>query len=182
MAKVSSKAKTAKRGRPTKFDPAFIEQAQKLALMGATDKQMADFWGVSEQTLNAWKHAHPEFLESLKAGKLIADGTVVQSLYRRANGYSHDAVKILQYEGAPVIVPYVERYPPDTTAAIFWLKNRQPAMWRDKVEVDQNHSIDAESLGTTPLELARGLAFVLALGRREAGAATAAPAAPPMKH
>lgn len=181
MAKAFRKAKTAKRGRPSKFDPAFVEQAQKLALMGATDKQMADFWGVSEQTLNTWKHTHPEFLESLKAGKLIADGTVVQSLYRRANGYSHGAVKILQYEGAPVIVPYTEHYPPDTTAAIFWLKNRQPALWRDKVEVDQNHNIDGDAF-SSPLELARGIAFVLALGQREAEANTAAPAAPPMKH
>jgi hypothetical protein len=31
-------------------------------------------------------------------------------------------------------VPYTERYPPDTAAAIFWLKNRQPKHWRDKVE------------------------------------------------
>jgi hypothetical protein len=181
---MSSTKSKPKRGRPSKFDAAFIEQAHKLALMGATDKQMAEFWGVSEQTLNAWKTAHPEFLESLKAGKLVADGNVAQSLYRRANGYSHQAVKIFMPAGAsePVYADYTEHYPPDATSAIFWLKNRQPAIWRDKVDVEQKHSLDTEALGTTPLELARGLAFVLALAQREAGASTAAPAAPPIKH
>lgn len=46
-------------------------------------------------------------------------------------GYSYDAVKIFQHNGKPVKVPYVEHVPPDTTACIFWLKNRKPEAWRD---------------------------------------------------
>ena len=122
-------------GRPTKFTEAHVEQAYKLALLGATDKQMADVWDVTETTVNNWKNAHPEFLVSLKAGKTTADVTVAESLLNRAKGYSHPAVKIFLHEGKPVEVPYTEHYPPDPTSMIFWLKNRQPTLWRDKAEL-----------------------------------------------
>lgn len=106
----------------------------KLCLLGATDTELADFFGVSEPTINAWKKAHPDFLASLKRGKLDADAQVTNRLFRRALGYSHKAVKIFMPSGAesPVYADYIERYPPDTTAAIFWLKNRRPAQWRDR--------------------------------------------------
>jgi DNA-binding XRE family transcriptional regulator len=105
-------------------------------LLGATDKELADFFGVSEQTLNAWKQAHPAFLESLKAGKEMADSMVADRLFKRATGYEHEAVKIVAdaKTGQEHIVPYVERYPPDTTACIFWLKNRQRGKWRDRID------------------------------------------------
>lgn len=128
-------------GRPTKFKPEFVEQARKLATLGATDREAAEFFDVNEATLHRWKHEHPEFCESLKVGKEQADARVEQSLYRRALGYSHDAVKILQYEGAPVVVPFVEHYAPDTTAAIFWLKNRKPAEWRDAQQREMSGAV-----------------------------------------
>lgn len=137
MAKAKNKG-----GRPTNFDPRYVDEAKKLALLGATDAEMAAFWGVTEQTVNNWKLKHPEFFESLKAGKAGADTHVAESLYHRALGYKHEAVKILQYEGQPVIVPYTERYPPDTTAAIFWLKNRRKSDWRDKTEQEITPSDD----------------------------------------
>lgn len=119
-------------GRPSKFKPEFVEQAKKLAALGATDRDAADFFGVTESTLYLWKHTQPEFSEALKVGKETADARVEQSLYRRALGYSHDAVKIaVNAQGEITQVPFVERYPPDTTAAIFWLKNRKPDEWRD---------------------------------------------------
>jgi hypothetical protein len=121
-------------GRPSKFKPEYVEQARKLTQLGATDREVAEFFNVSEQTLNTWKHVHPEFLESLKLGKETADRRVEQSLYRRAVGYSYDAEKIFPYKGAAVRVPYVEHIPPDTTACIFWLKNRQRDLWRDRVD------------------------------------------------
>lgn len=124
--------------RPTKFKPEFVEQARKLAELGATDREVADFFEVEERTLNRWKNSHPEFCQSLKVGKDASDDRVEQSLYRRALGYSHDAEKIITVNGVVVREPYVEHYPPDTTAAIFWLKNRRKAEWRDKTEQDVN--------------------------------------------
>lgn len=119
-------------GRPTKYKPTFVEQAKKLAALGATDREAAEFFEVNEATLHRWKHEHPEFCESLKVGKEQADARVEASLYRRALGYSHDAVKIaVNATGEVTEVPFTEHYPPDTTAAIFWLKNRKPEQWRD---------------------------------------------------
>ena len=123
-------------GRPTAFKPEYVEQAKKLAELGATDRELAEFFYVSESTLYLWKHTQPEFSEALKLGKEASDARVVQSLYRRAIGYSHDAVKIMTVDGSVQEVPYVEHYPPDTTAGIFWLKNRDPDRWRDKRELE----------------------------------------------
>lgn len=123
--------------RPTRFKPEYSEQAFKLCLLGATDKDLGAFFEVDERTINRWKDDHGEFCQSLKDGKDRADATVAQSLYRRALGYTHDAVKIVAdaKTGAEHIVPYTEHYPPDTTACIFWLKNRQKDRWRDRQEV-----------------------------------------------
>ena len=68
-------------GRPTEYKPEYDEQAYNYCLLGATDKQLATFFDVSEQTINAWKHKHPSFLESLRRGKEIADARVAQALF-----------------------------------------------------------------------------------------------------
>jgi len=128
-------------GRPTKFKKEFIKQAAKLAELGATDREVADFFDVNEATIHRWKLAHPTFCESLKVGKSVADDRVEQSLYRRALGYSHDAVKIMTVEGSVHVEPYIEHYPPDTTAAIFWLKNRRKSEWRDKQDIEHSGGV-----------------------------------------
>ncbi|WP_230986280.1 helix-turn-helix domain-containing protein [Burkholderia multivorans] len=118
-------------GRPSSYRSEYAEQARKLCRLGAIDKELADFFGVSEQTINAWKTAHPEFLESLKAGKELADAEVADKLFQRATGYSHPAVKLFMYQGTVIREEYTEHYPPDTAAIIFWLKNRRPDLWRN---------------------------------------------------
>lgn len=124
-------------GRPSKFKPEFCKQANKLTLLGATDKDLASFFEVTVSTINLWKTEHPEFSESLKTGKVEADNRVVRSLYERANGYSHPAEKIfLDKFGDIVRAEYTEHYPPDPTSCIFWLKNRDKENWRDKVETE----------------------------------------------
>ena len=121
-------------GRPSKYKSEYAEQAKKLCMLGMTDKEMASFFEVSEQTLNTWKQVHPEFLESLKGGKDLIDAQVAAKLFHRAIGYEHPEDDIRAVNGVIVITPMVKHYPPDTTAAIFWLKNRQPQRWRDKPE------------------------------------------------
>lgn len=124
--------------------------AEKLCKLSATDKELADFFDVAESTINKWKIDHPEFSESIKAGKIIADANVSEKLYQRAIGYKYDEV---HYEKINVDVDKVEEtgnddmkmevykkklivkeVAPDTTAQIFWLKNRQRKKWRDKIE------------------------------------------------
>ena len=122
-------------GRPTKYRAEFAEQARKLTRLGATDKELAEFFDVTEQTINTWKKRHPEFLESLKTGKALADAEVAEKLFQRATGYEHKAVKIsASPDGKEHVTEFTERYPPDTTAAIFWLKNRRPDLWRDRID------------------------------------------------
>jgi len=123
-----------KPGRPSKYKPEFAKQAAKLCALGATDAQLADFFGVAVSTINLWKTQHIEFSESIKVPKAQADERVEQSLYRRAMGYEHDETDIRVVSGEIVETPIRKHYPPDTTAAIFWLKNRQPGEWREKVE------------------------------------------------
>ncbi len=124
--------------RPSKYRDEFSEQAYKLCLLGATDKELANFFEVDERTINRWKEEHEEFCQSLKGGKIQADAEIANKLYHRAKGYEHSEDKIFNSNGEALVVPTTKHYPPDTTAAIFWLKNRQPNKWRDKQEADIN--------------------------------------------
>jgi len=127
-------------GRPSSYKPEYAKSAEKLAALGATDMEVADFFEVDVRTVYRWKHDHDEFCQALNVGKSKADERVINSLYQKAIGYEQDEVKIFMPAGAdaPVYAPYREKIAPDTTAAIFWLKNRQPEQWREKV--DHNHS------------------------------------------
>ncbi len=127
-------------GRPTKYKHEFAKKAQVLCENGATDADLADFFKVTTRTIQNWSSVHPEFFLALKASKAVADGKVERALFQKAVGFEHDTVKIMQYEGQPVIIPYREKVAPDTTACIFWLKNRDPENWRDKTEVKHDAS------------------------------------------
>lgn len=127
----------AKQGRTTDYKPEFDKQAEKLARLGATDMELADFFEVSVRTIHRWKVTHQEFCHSLKAGKEDADNRVERALYQRALGFECEAVKIFcSKDGEVTKVPYREIVAPDTTACIFWLKNRKREEWRDKVETE----------------------------------------------
>lgn len=130
--------------RPTDYKPEYAIQAEKLCKLGATDQELADFFEVSTRTIYRWQASHEEFCQALKTGKVEADERVERSLYHKAVGYKHEAVKIFMPAGAeqPVYAPYVENVPPDTTACIFWLKNRRPDVWRDMRNGDQAPEAD----------------------------------------
>lgn len=153
--------------RPSKYRPEFCEQAAQLCgTFGATDEELADFFKVAERTLNVWKMQYPVFREALKRGKQVPDERVEQSLYRRAIGYSHEAVKILlDKNNRTRKVKYTERYAPDTVACIFWLKNRRPDFWRDKLDVDTGLPRDR---ATELLQLVEGRLAELAQAPAEA--------------
>lgn len=146
--------KTAPVGRPTKYKSEYVDLAYKFCLLGATDAELGDFFDVCEETINDWKRTYSEFSASIKKGKEIADATVASKLYHRATGYEHPDIDIKMYEGQIIETPLVKHYPPDTTAGIFWLKNRQPKKWRDKVEVDAKVDADVK---TTVINLGSGI-------------------------
>lgn len=117
--------------RPSKFKEEYISQAEKLCKLGATDMEIADFFDVDVRSIYRWKAENEAFCQALKSGKTEADDRVERSLYARANGYEHDEVDIRVIGQEIVQTPIRKYYPPDTTAAIFWLKNRKPAEWRE---------------------------------------------------
>ena len=122
-------------GRPTKYKPEFDDLAYKFALLGATNKEMAGFFDVAESTFDLWRIAHPKFSGAITRGKVIADSKVAESLYRRALGYTHPEEKIFLNEGRIIRADTLKHYPPDTRAASLWLRNRQPALWRDQKDI-----------------------------------------------
>jgi hypothetical protein len=143
-----------KRGRPSAYKEAFAAQAVKLCKLGATNADLADFFEVNVRTIERWSVENEEFCRSLKVGKEEADNRVEASLYHRAVGYTFDAVKIMAVSlgnnaGAEVRrIKYREHVAPDTTAAIFWLKNRRPEEWREKVH---NEHTGADGAALIPI-------------------------------
>lgn len=142
-------------GRPTKFRPEMVIQAEKLVKLGATDEQLADFFEVNPDTIHEWKKVHADFSESLKQAKAELDSKVEQSLYRRAVGYEHEDTYFSTYEGEVTATPTIKRYPPSEVACIFWLKNRKPSEWRDVQRLEHGGSINftAETMSVEDLRL-----------------------------
>ncbi len=138
-----------------------LEQARKLCLLGATNDDLAEFFNVDVATIERWLSGKPDFCGAVKGAKEELDGKVVRRLFERATGYSHPDVHISNYQGEITQTPLVKHYAPDTTAAIFWLKNRRPAEWRDRME---HVGKDGKDLIPAPdmLEVARRLGHILA--------------------
>jgi hypothetical protein len=125
----------------SKYDQRFDEMAQKLCLLGATDADMADFFNVSESTINLWKLRHESFSESIRHGKIIADANMAERLYMRGMGYSHPELKLFCHNGEIIKEEVMKHYPPDTKANLAWLYNRRPDKWRNRVEVKEEVTI-----------------------------------------
>jgi hypothetical protein len=136
MTKKKDKKDHKKRGQPSKYKEDYAEQAGKMCLLGYTDVELAFFFDVSEDTIYEWKKRHPKFSEAIKENKEAADARVARRLYERAMGYETHEDVIFQYRGEPVVVPTTKKYPPETVAGIFWLKNRQKEKWRERTDVN----------------------------------------------
>jgi transposase len=125
-----------KKGRPEKYNVKLLPQATTLCMLGCTNKQLADFFGVHIDTIYDWKKEHPEFSDALLNGREKAACKVVVNLFQRACGYSHKEDKIFCHDGEIIRAETVKRYPPDVKAITMWLKNKFPDMWSDKKEMD----------------------------------------------
>lgn len=112
-----------------------LEKIEYLAMKGFTDAELADLLGKDERTIRRWKDDE-EFMSALKKGKEIADQIIEGALFHRAKGYEHEEEKVFMYKGQIVTHTVIKHYPPETGAAAFWLKNRQPEKWRDKHDLE----------------------------------------------
>jgi hypothetical protein len=124
-----------KPGRPTKFNAEISAKIVELAYKGKTLVQISEILDISIRTLYFWRKENPNLLHALNEARQAADELVEASLYHRACGYSHKEEKIFCFEGNIITHETIKHYPPDPTSMIFWLKNRQPKKWRDKLDI-----------------------------------------------
>lgn len=120
---------------------------------GLTDEEIASKVGVSRSTLNEWKTKYPDISDTLKKGKDVVDRQVENALLKRALGYKYDEItKELSVdpdtgeERLTITKVVTKEVQPDTTAQIFWLKNRKPDEWRAKREVEDGDKMELERL------------------------------------
>lgn len=112
---------------------------------GLTDEQLAGNIGISRSTLNQWKDKYPDISDTLKRGKEVVDLQVENALLKRALGYEYEEVAE-KYESGTLTEKKVtkKQVVPDTTAQIFWLKNRRPDKWKDKQDVQVSGELKEE--------------------------------------
>ncbi|MDF2873342.1 MAG: transposase [Sporomusa sp.] len=120
-------------------------QLEAWARNGLTDEQIASNIGITRTTLYEWKKLYPDISDALKRGKEVVDIQVENALLKRALGYQFTEVtrervynESTQKHKFEITKKVVKEVQPDTTAQIFWLKNRKPAEWRDRKEIDAN--------------------------------------------
>jgi len=145
---VTAKKKTNKKpkaGRPSKFEKV-APKIKLLSRRGFTDAEIAQLLDVTQRTLDNWKKRHDSFFRSLNDWKKLPDKQVERSLFERACGYSHPETKVFTYNGKILTYEVIKHYPPDPTSMIFWLKNRQRARWRDKIDHDISGDIGIKGL------------------------------------
>lgn len=130
-----------KAGAKTKYKEEYNEQVEKICKLGSTDAQIANFFNVTETTINNWKIDFPIFFESIKKGKDHFDlNNVENALLKSAMGFDYDEVSETDSSGENGSFSSTKttnkKVVGNVTAQIFWLKNRQPARWKDKQEVE----------------------------------------------
>ena len=125
-------------GRPTKWKPHYNQEAYELCLLGYTDAELAEHFGVSEAALNLWKEKDNGFLESLKEGKWRADTRAVGALRQRVEGMTvTETVVVKNAQGMVTETRTVTKeIPPDTKAINYWLNNRQRARWKNRTSLE----------------------------------------------
>lgn len=120
-------------------------RAYRLCLLGLSQEELAVAFGVSVETIEKWIQRYPKFRNAVRLGTQEADGRVVHSLYKKATGYAYYEDQVTVSHGN-VIVTRVQKFAhPETTAAIFWLKNRQRQHWSDVQKVEKHIQMEITS-------------------------------------
>ena len=125
--------------------PEGLLKLEGWAREGLTDEQIAGKMGIHRDTLNEWKKKYSDISDTLKRGKEVVDFQVENALLKRALGYEYEEVSE-KYELGTLTEKKVtkKQVVPDTTAQIFWLKNRRPDKWKDKQDVPISGEVKEE--------------------------------------
>ena len=137
------------------LEPEALLLVEAWARDGLTDEQIANNMGISTSTFYEWKKEYLEFSETLKKGKEVVDVQVENALLKRALGYTYqETTNEYDKDGVlKVSKVVVKEITPDTTAQIFWLKNRRPDIWRDKQSIEHSGQINNPFADLTTEEL-----------------------------
>lgn len=123
------------------LSPDGLLRLEAYARDGLTDEQIAKNLDIVPSTLYEWKRQYSEISEALKKGKEVVDIEVENALLKRALGYSYEEKKVEVSEEGTKVTKTIKAVVPDTTAQIFWLKNRRPDRWRDKQDIEHSGQI-----------------------------------------
>jgi len=148
---MDSLGRKASAGRGGLFQDRYISEGRKLALLGMTVKQMADFWKVKERTVTLWLKKKPKFRKAVDQGRWMADMNVVDSMYKRAIGFHYNEIEVTTKELTPKegakykeiknIKTVRKLQIPDVGAGKWWLscRQRENGIWVNRLEADVNH-------------------------------------------
>lgn len=126
------------------YDDTFPLLAEDYARRGLIDKDIAKKLGIGLTIYYEYQKKYPEFLKAIKRGKLPVDVEVENALLKRARGFTYEETEVkfkpAKKEGEKPVATHIKKVKkfvvPDTTACIFWLKNRRSKQWRDKHDID----------------------------------------------
>jgi len=131
-----------KRGRPKKYANNWPKKAFEFAAKGLTERQISLRLGISQETLINYKSEYSEFSEAIKRGQQESIDKVENSLFKRAVGYEYTETKIEKSGDYEKTIKTKKKVIPDTTAQIFFLKNRRAEIWREKQDIAHSGKID----------------------------------------
>jgi hypothetical protein len=145
--KPKTKPERKKPGPPSTYKPEYAKIAKLLCARGATNAVLADAFSVNTSTIFDWQARHDDFAEAMAKGKAeIFDPLVERALAQRAIGYSVDTEEVkITKDGDEIRYQLRKHFAPDTTACIFWLKNRQPEKWRDVYDYKHGGKVEFEA-------------------------------------
>lgn len=160
--------------KPSALNPknkADLKRIGMFTALGATHVEIAAFIGIAPRTLTEWRDRFPELKQATALAKDTADERVIRALYQRACGYEQEVTKLFKIGDGVRDYPLIEKVPADVAAQIWWLKNRRPEEWRDRQLIGIGGDKDApavqvEDKRQSPREIARLIAFALAIGKR----------------
>jgi energy-coupling factor transporter ATP-binding protein EcfA2 len=141
-------------GRPSKYKPELLEKIKTLYGQGKTDEQVAALVGVTTKTLYNWRERFAEFLLAVNEQKQLVDDMVEATLLRRALGYTVPEEHVFCFKGEIITHQGQKHYPPDPFAAMFWLKNRRPDKWREKVVVEDATTKQLQNIANQHVDFA----------------------------
>ncbi len=122
------------------IEPDGLLRLEGWARDGLTDEQIANNMGIARGTLYDWKNKYSDINDALKRGKEVVDILVENALLKKALGYRY----LEETNTKEGIVTLEKVAHGDTTAQIFWLKNRKPNEWRDKQLLEHSGNISNE--------------------------------------